>query len=260
MINSFTKEVTTLATCWRIKLRNGKVLGFTDFISDIIFDNLIYKAQSGFYSSAIEINSNLIADNFEISGFLNSDLIKKAEVLEGLFDYAQIEVIIVNYLNPQQDKKIITSGYFGKIKIKDEQFFTEITGLVSVLDNSVTKIYSPTCRAQLGDKECKVTNKLVMPCIITNVVGDEIIIDHEIPSRLYSYGILIANDQKYTIKSCHKFKVIVENGLPELLKPGTLCKLVAGCDKQFNTCCEHYNNAINFRGEPHIPCIEDMFR
>jgi len=256
MINSFTKEVTTLATCWHIKLRNGESLGFTDFAQDIAFGGLVYKSQSGFYSSAIELNTDLIIDNFEISGFLNSDLIKQSEVLAGLFDYAQIEVIIVNYLNPQRDKKTITIGYFGKIRIKDGQFFTEVTGLSGILDNAVGKTYSPTCRAQFRDQECKAINKLEISCIISKIIGNEIVIDQEITNHLYAHGTLVVNNQKYSIKGCHKFKLILENKIA--VKPGSLCRLIAGCDKQFSTCCEQYNNGINFRGEPHIPSIEDV--
>ena len=37
------------------------------------------------------------------------------------------------------------------------------------------------------------------------------------------------------------------------IKEGQEFEIIAGCDKQFLTCTQRFNNAINFRGEPHIP-------
>jgi uncharacterized phage protein (TIGR02218 family) len=41
--------------------------------------------------------------------------------------------------------------------------------------------------------------------------------------------------------------------ISEPIQAGDKYSITAGCDKQFNTCVEKFNNAINFRGEPHIP-------
>jgi len=35
-------------------------------------------------------------------------------------------------------------------------------------------------------------------------------------------------------------------------------KAVAGCDKTFTTCYSKFNNAVNFRGEPHVPGMDKM--
>ena len=39
---------------------------------------------------------------------------------------------------------------------------------------------------------------------------------------------------------------------PEAIKPSQTVKLTAGCDKKFITCCNKFNDAVNFRGEPTI--------
>jgi uncharacterized phage protein (TIGR02218 family) len=42
--------------------------------------------------------------------------------------------------------------------------------------------------------------------------------------------------------------------LPRLpIENGCRVELREGCDKKFATCTERFNNAINFRGEPHLP-------
>ena len=36
-------------------------------------------------------------------------------------------------------------------------------------------------------------------------------------------------------------------------------EIVAGCDKNFATCVSKFSNAINFRGEPHVPGSDKIF-
>ena len=37
------------------------------------------------------------------------------------------------------------------------------------------------------------------------------------------------------------------------VEPGCRIELREGCDKRFATCVSRFNNAANFRGEPHLP-------
>ena len=41
---------------------------------------------------------------------------------------------------------------------------------------------------------------------------------------------------------------------------GTLIELIEGCDKRFETCRDRFANALNFRGEPHLPGIDLLTR
>ncbi|XVN43247.1 MAG: phage BR0599 family protein [Candidatus Rickettsia vulgarisii] len=41
--------------------------------------------------------------------------------------------------------------------------------------------------------------------------------------------------------------------MPDNMKHHKNTKITAGCDKKFITCCNKFNNAVNFRGEPLIP-------
>jgi len=36
--------------------------------------------------------------------------------------------------------------------------------------------------------------------------------------------------------------------------------VTAGCDKRFDTCRNRFNNAVNFRGFPHIPGNDFVIR
>jgi uncharacterized phage protein (TIGR02218 family) len=41
--------------------------------------------------------------------------------------------------------------------------------------------------------------------------------------------------------------------MPEPVAAGDSFTVTAGCDKQFQTCHDRFNNVVNFRGFPHIP-------
>ncbi len=41
--------------------------------------------------------------------------------------------------------------------------------------------------------------------------------------------------------------------MPSEIAVGDTYAVQPGCDKSFSTCCAKYNNAANFRGEPHVP-------
>jgi uncharacterized phage protein (TIGR02218 family) len=47
--------------------------------------------------------------------------------------------------------------------------------------------------------------------------------------------------------------------LPYAIAIGDHYSVTAGCDKQFDTCIGRFNNALNFRGEPHVPGTDKLF-
>lgn len=243
--NYIQNEVTTMATCWKLKLKNNTELGFTDFIKDITIEGITYKSQSGFFSSSIESTASVSIDNLEIGGFLNSESISKEEILSGLYDNAFLDIFIVNY----QDVS---------------QVIAEVRGLSEKLTNKIGNLYSPTCRAQFGGKECKVKNTHELKCKIISVINkSQIEIDKNIDNSLYNYGVINISDAKQNqfipIKSCNYNTINLMFALPKLKLPAT-CIIYSGCDKTFSTCCNVYNNGLNFRGEPHVPGIDEIHK
>jgi uncharacterized phage protein (TIGR02218 family) len=41
---------------------------------------------------------------------------------------------------------------------------------------------------------------------------------------------------------------------------GTVVEIREGCDKRFETCVARFDNAVNFRGEPHLPGTDLLTR
>lgn len=64
---------TTICLCWRLTLKSGEQMGFTDHDVLLNFDGTDFEEQSGFTGSEIESSIGLSVDNLEASGALSSD-------------------------------------------------------------------------------------------------------------------------------------------------------------------------------------------
>lgn len=181
----------TIATCWQIIRSDGRVLAFTDHDQYLIIENITYLPFNTHKISAIQGHSDLTSDNFQIISTLTHDEISQEDLLNGLYDEAEVKVFFVDYTDTTKITKL-KRGYFGNVALQEGKFYVEVLGMTDCLDVKIaTDLYSPSCRAEFCDKYCGL---------------DRVKYDDN-----------------------------------------------ATCDKSFLTCCNTYNNALNFRGEPHIP-------
>ncbi len=47
---------------------------------------------------------------------------------------------------------------------------------------------------------------------------------------------------------------------PHMIELGDHYTISQGCDKTLSTCVERFGNAINFRGEPHVPGVDKLLQ
>lgn len=149
-------EVTTLATCWRIIRQDGIELGFTDHDVPLVIEELEFDSISGFTPTTIESKSNMSVDNMEIEGASFPSKITESDLLAGIYDYAEVEIFLVNYEDLSSGKMILKRGVLGEVTLNKQMFRAEIRGLTQHLSQTIGTVYSPTCQAILGDKRCRV--------------------------------------------------------------------------------------------------------
>lgn len=151
------QEVTSLATCLKLTRIDATEFFFTDHDENIPFDGDIYEASSSYKRTAIQTDSSLTSDNLNIEGILDSDEISLSDLRAGLFDYAEIRMFIVNFEDLTQLDLKLLRGRLGEATMTEQGFFrAELRGLNQNLSQVVGQLYSPECRADLGDAECKV--------------------------------------------------------------------------------------------------------
>lgn len=254
-------ETMTLATCWKVTRGDGTVLGFTDHDQDITFSSVLYQASTGYTRSAIHTIANLSVDNLDIESALNSDTLDAADLRAGLWDGAEVEIFLVNWQNLGQGKVTLKRGTIGQVELKDSVFRAELRGLTQALQQQIVELYTPDCRADLGDARCTIDlAALTVTGTVTSSSNRHGFTD---TSRAEAAGFwnggLVewtsgANlGRKMEVKSFSGGVFTLFLPMPGVITASDDYSLQPGCDKSFATCKNRYNNVLNFRGEPNVP-------
>lgn len=149
--------LTTLCSCWKITRQDGHVLGFTDHDQDIDYEGVTYLASSGFFRSAISTTSTTSVDNLQVKGFLDDDTISEADLINGMYDYADVEIFVLNWRDIGAGIVRMRYGKFGEVtRWPSGLFVVELRGLLHLFEQVVGQIFTPECRADLGDQRCTV--------------------------------------------------------------------------------------------------------
>ncbi len=256
-----TAETTTLATCWKLTRRDAVVMGFTDHDQDITYASVTYQASSGFTPSAVANSATLSVDNLDIEGVLDSTTITEADILAGIYDFAEVEVFKLNYADTTQGALLLRRGWLGEVSMNQHQFVAEIRGLTQRLSQSIGELYAPACRAGLGDGRCKVNlAPFTVTGTLTSVTSNQVFSDD---TRMEAAGFFTFGKITFTsgnnnglsmeVKEFAQGEIILVLPMPYAVQTGDAYTMIAGCDKSFETCKNRFTNAINFRGEPHVP-------
>jgi uncharacterized phage protein (TIGR02218 family) len=259
-------ETTTLATCWKLTRTDGIVQGFTDHDTDLLVQGQTYAAQTGFTPTAISTSSSLNVDNLDVQGMLDADTINEEQVMAGRYDFAEIEIFQVNYHDPDAGKLILRRGWLGEITLRNKQFVAEVRGLTQKLSQQLGELYSAACRTQLGDEKCKVnmasySHNGTIDTVVSNAVMTDASRTEE--NGYFSNGKLTfisGSNQGLSreIKAFANGEFVLVLPMPYEVSAGDAYTAQAGCDKNIATCAEHFDNAVNFRGEPHVPGMDRM--
>lgn len=269
LLSHLSGEVTSLATCWKLTRRDNLVLGFTSHDRDIIFGGVNYLAGVGFVPTAIASNSELSVDNMEIEGMVDGEVMKEVDIRAGIYDFAEIEIFMVNFNDLSHGKLDLRTGWIGEVQYGGGRFNAEVRGLMQSFSQVIGELYSPSCRAKFGDARCGLDiGDYTVSGVIDSVTSNQIFTDssRSEDARYFTMG-------KITFTSGENAGMSVEvkeygvGGEIELVFPmaygvevGDAYSMQAGCDKSFPTCIAKFTNAVNFRGEPHVPGVDAMLK
>jgi len=145
-----------LATCVKITTTGGTVYGFTDWQVDLVVDLVTYKSIGGYTAQAIRTTSEMNVDNVDLIGYFVDSGITLDAVRNGFLDNAAVEKFKVNPRSLPDGIIKLRAGTLGRQQAGDNDFNFEIRGLFQRLQQTVGKVLTPRCRAELFDAECKV--------------------------------------------------------------------------------------------------------
>ncbi len=268
IIKHMTQMKMDYATCCAIlpKTLITKIF-VTDFDRNLYIDNITYTSDQIFSYSNIESFNSLNADNFQIKLSINH--FNNKNFLHGLYNDAFITIFRTNYNDINKEKILLKSGRIKKIKITDNQITAEIKSISEKNKQLVNNKFSPSCRAQFCDELCKLKEvDFLYAGQVTEIVTENkkfVDISLSKPKNYFKYGILtFTNGEnanlKQDVKYNHKHEIELTLTTPNKIKPGDQYNIIAGCDKLASTCTNKFNNIINFRGEPHLPGSQNLFK
>lgn len=173
------QTVTTLAMCWKITRTDGEIFYFTTHDNDLTIEGDIYTSAYGFQQTAIQNDSSMSVDNLDVIGILDSSQIKESDLKAGKYNFADIEIFYVNYSALNQGKIKLRKGTLGEVIVTPNGIFkAELRGLTDRFTQQIVEVYTPDCRADLGDSRCKVPiNPSVRASSTAYSVGDFVKVD-----------------------------------------------------------------------------------
>lgn len=258
---------TNVCRAWEVRRRDGVRLGFTDHDLDLTFDDLVFHADTGLSSVALEQTTGLSIDNTEAMGALSHVSVSEADIEAGRFDGAEVLAWTVNWADVAQ-RALRFRGALGEIRRSGGVFKAELTGLTDRLNQPQGRIYQKSCAALLGDAACGFDldtpgyhwRGFVSSVEDRRVFGFDTFGDF--PEGWFDRGRIEAfsGPAQGLVGLAKTDRIIGTRRQIELWEPvraavevGDEVLVQAGCDRRMETCQAKFDNLLNFRGFPHIP-------
>jgi uncharacterized phage protein (TIGR02218 family) len=262
-------EVTTLATCWKITRRDGVVRGFTDHVRDLEVDGVTYRAASGYTRTAIRSSADLAVDNLDVESVFADDGITEEDLRAGRYDFAEVRMFLVDYKDLGEGILKLRRGWLGEVSVRDGMYVAELRGMTQKLQMTVGELFTPDCAADLGDARCGVDLTALEESSMIDAAIGATAVETTLAqvTGWYDGGELTwtggANaGQTVAVRSWDAGSTTLSLFLPALypIQAGDAFTIRPGCDKTFATCQAKFDNAVNFRGFPHVPGNDQVLR
>ncbi len=272
-------EVLALALMVRVERVDGQVFGFTSHDRDLTYSGLTYLATSAVEASGVRNSLGRQLDTLDVQGLLQSSVLTDSDLLNGLYDGAEVSVFVVNWRSsPITERAILLTGTIGEVSFQDGLWVAEFRPLSTRLTHQLGQLTSPTCRVkEWGDAECAPGGVLASG---TNVsafrhTGRAVTVvtsryqltfgasaeatGYFNAGRVYMTSGLnsgLSREVKQHTLSAGAAVIVLQEPFPRAVAVTNTATLEAGCDRTLAICRSRFNNALNHRGEPEIPTTQ----
>ena len=247
----------SLAFCWRLERGDGAGLALTSSDRDVDYGGIRYRSSPGMTPAAVTRSLGLDSDGGETSGVVSADSLTEEDLLLGRWTGASVTLLAVDWANPAQSVPLL-GGELGEISVAGDSFSAELLGAASKLSATPCPSTSAECRAELGDRQCRVdlAGRSVRAEVIS-AVASRLELD-----RVVDPTMLLGRLRFLSGRNCGTRSTILAVDGPTVtlrdrprisVEPGCVVEIREGCDKSFATCVSRFANGINFRGEPYLP-------
>jgi uncharacterized phage protein (TIGR02218 family) len=250
--------LTSVAFCWTLERNDGGGIALTSGDRQFSRGGIAYQPEPGITPAAITRSLGLQPHSAEVSGALTAWALTDSDLSLGRWDFARISMTAVDWSALDEQPIQLLGGELGEVSVSGDSFTAELKGAAAKLSAPVCPSTSAECRAEFGDKKCRVDLAgRTLRLRISSAADNLIITDQPLDER-YLFGRLRylsgANCGLQTvILAMNGTQLTVRDRVRAAVEPGTVIEVREGCDKLFATCVRRFANAVNFRGEPHVP-------
>lgn len=251
-------ELTSIALCWRLERNDGAGIALTSYDERLVIGEVMHEPAPGMMPAAITRSLGLEPHSGEVAGALSAEALDGGDLAMGRWDGARAKLTAVDWQNPDAAPIELLGGELGNVTVKGDSFSVDLRGPAVKLDAPVCPATSPECRAHFGDRQCRVdlAGRTAAAKVLSSSDG-ELTLD-----RSFDDSFVLGRLRYMSGQNCGLSTVIIGvdgavvkvRDLPRApVEAGCRVELREGCDKRFQTCVERFGNAVNFRGEPHLP-------
>lgn len=259
---------TSLATCWKCTRTDGEIFGFTDHDKNLTVSSVLYLASTGYTRSAIQTSSQLAVDNLDLEGVFDSASITEQDLRAGLWDYAAVEIFLVNWADLTQGTMKLRKGRLGQSMAGRTRYTTELRGLLQHLQQEVGRIYGPADDVDLGDARSGINiATYTVTGTLSSVVNN---IQFADSARAEAVGYFDGGKLTFTSGLndglSMEVKTYTPSGgafalqlpMPYTVQAGDTYSVYAGYDKSLDQALSKFNSVVWFRGFPYVPGFDRM--
>ncbi len=267
---ALASKTLTLCWCWLITRLDGVQLGFTSLDVPITIGGVTYYGTTGFDPGAAQQSQGVDKlDSQTLKGILDQTGISKAELDSGIFEGAQVRRFLVDYTNLPENLELdppkhleLALGYLGSKKRNSLGYEIQTKDYLSLLENNIGTTTSKTCRANLGDDDCRVDLSSYTHSVTVTATLDRRIftIDGGLPNKYFDRGRLrftsgVNQGLDFDISYYQDNQIILAQPAPFSIAVGDTLTAIAGCAKT-KLACIRFGNFANFMGEPDVPTTD----
>ena len=255
----FARELEGVATFWRIYRTDGCTLGFISHDRDMLLGGILHRAAPGILPASLRKTDRLDGDSAEMRGPLGHWSISDADLADGRFDNAQVQVGAVDW--ETGEALTLFGGTIGAVSRDGGVFVAELQSAKAALDIDPVPRTSPSCRAQFCGAGCALSpQRFTHGAAVVAVDEDSGRVRTDIadPSRFLHGELRWCGGPKAGLRAdidAAEDGWLTLSGAAALssVAIGTPVRLREGCDHTLATCTDRFGNAVNFQGEPFLP-------
>lgn len=262
----------------RITLTDGTVIGITDHDKDIDYDldsegMVTYDSRTGVLTSDVSLSAGLDADNYEITGPIQSNgNFTQQAIVGGRFDRASVKLFQVNHKRLADGPIKLMAGKIAEARAEGGRFVFEVRSDFDLFNQTVGRVLTPYCDADYGDARCGATAETLSAtvAVATSALQVGVTYTGTYADNYFDFGtVTFTSGELLNTRPVEIWKwdetatgvatVTLFTQAVDVPAVGDTLTITRGCPRTRAGCMAR-NNIVNFRGFPEIPGSDQVLR